>query len=185
MCNRYRKPQIEAYFDGTFKLARGFAVMANMSVFLASVTVLVSTCASLHRVILKAAGFLLVLGSVFTLLMFVFFASDAISEDPHNRRIGWGSGFNVLSMILSAIAGFVTMKLRPVETTSETDNAESESQASTGKEQPIKAKRNVVMPPGVETVEETILPDGSRKYTTRKWHKDGSSTKTEEIVPPP
>lgn len=185
MCIRYRKPQIEAYFDGTFKLARGFAVLANMAVFLASLVVLSSTCAALHRIVVKAAGFLLIIGSVFTLLMFVFFASDSISDDPHHRRIGWGSGFNIISMILSAIAGVFTTRLHAAQVSSEPGSSNIESQPAAVAEQPKRKKKKGVMPPGVEIVEQTILPDGSSKNTTTKWNQDGSCTKTEEIVQTP
>jgi hypothetical protein len=184
MCNYYVKPQIDEYFDGTFKLARAFAVLANTCLLIASLVLLISTCASLPKLILKAAGSLFIIGSVFTLLMFVVFASKAVKGDPHHRKAGWGVGFNVISMLLSVITGISTMRLQagriPAETNAE---PEIESQKQPAKrEQPKKPKR--VMPPGAETIEETILPDGSRKYTTTKWHKDGSSTKTEEIISP-
>jgi hypothetical protein len=187
MCNRYVKPQLDDYFDGTFKLARGFAVLANMCLLTASLVVLVSTCASLHKFILQAASFLFLIGSVFTLLMFVVFASKTVTGDPHHRKAaGFGVALNIFSILLSAIVGFLTMKLQPghipAATNAEHAATESTVQRPATKEQPKKPKR--VMPAGAETIEETILPDGSRKYTTTKWHKNGSSTKTEEIVPP-
>jgi hypothetical protein len=198
MCNRYTKPQIDEYFDGTFKMARGFAVLANGCLLIASLVVLTSTCASLHKFILKTAGFLFILGSNFTVLMFVFFASKTVSGEPHNRSAGWGVGFNVISMLLSAIAGILMMKLQPGQIPKAQDEGcETDSHAPAEKEQPKNGpnkkqppktqptkKPKRVMPPGVETIEETILPDGSRKYTTTKWLKNGSSTTTEEIVPP-
>lgn len=187
MCNRYVKPQIDEYFDGTFKLARGFAVLANVCLLTASLVVLVSNCASLHKFILQAGGFLFLMGSVFTLLMFVVFASKTVTGDPHHRKAaGFGVALNIVSMFLSAIVGVLTMKLQPGQipaaTNAEHAEIENSEKRPAAKEQPKKPKR--VMPAGAETIEETILPDGSRKYTTTKWHKNGSSTKTEEIVPP-
>ena len=93
-------------------------------------------------------------------------------------------------MLMSVLAGIATLKIPPFD-----PENDPESVIDALREQPFAnnilpeqarsnkdPKKTYKMPPGVETVKETLLPDGSRKYTTTKWNKDGTATVTQEIV---
>jgi hypothetical protein len=127
-------------------------------------------------------------GSVCEILTLVVFASDAVSNDPLNGTFWWGAALAIAASIVALLAGLLTINLpasehEPDELAPARPTLTGEAPPSIGRkdESPDELEQARPMRPGTETTEETILPDGRRKYTTTKWNKDGSKTVSEVI----
>lgn len=185
ICMSYNKEQIKAYMGSAFRWSRMFAVLSHFTLFVATLLVTIGSCAFVHINIWKTTGILFLVGSLCEVLIFVVYSSDSLTGDLHQGRFFWGSALLIVSILFTIAAGVMTLRIPPFDP----ENI-PESALDALREQPMvqqilpeaaKEKKPYKMPPGVETVTETILPDGSRKYTTTKWNKDGTTTVTEEI----
>lgn len=187
-CVSYSSSQKKDFFDGTIKAARGFAILANISIGAGVLALLIASCAYFEIVLLRGCGWLFISGSAFAMLTLIFLASTVLGDDPFNASIWWGAGLAILASLTALITGLLTIQLP--ESEYEPDDAMPSRPAIQGDtkvrtkdvENPEGAEQARPMRPGTETTTETILEDGRRKYTTTKWNKDGTKTVTETFA---
>jgi hypothetical protein len=187
-CTSYSADQKENFFDGTFKVARGFAVIANITIGAGVLALVIASCAYFEIVLLRSCGWLFIVGSFFEMLTLVFFASKAVSDDPLNGSFWWGAALAIAASLVALLAGLLTLRLPPSEHEPEESSPPRPTLSGDAKRHTTdnstheEMEQARPMRPGTETTVETILPDGRRKYTTTKWNKDGSKTITEAIA---
>jgi hypothetical protein len=182
-CTAYSPAQKDDFFDGAFKMARGFAVLANIAIGSGLLALTIASCAFFEIVLLHWCGWLFIVGSVFEILTLVVFASDAVRDAPLNGTFWWGSALAIAASIVALLAGLLTIHL-PASAHEPEAFSPARPEVATpsyrNEEETVEQARPP-MRPGTETTQETILSDGRRKYTTTKWNKDGSTTVSEVI----
>jgi hypothetical protein len=200
-CIPYNKTQMKnyEYLDGAVKAAQAFAVLANICLLVGTIALVILSCIQAANILRNAVAIVFLVGSMFEVLIFVMYASSITDDDsPHHARFYWGTLTNAFGVVLSLRTGILCFKLPEYDpessegekndktTNNKTDDklekGNNEEQAEQPKSPVSKKTKKARMPAGSETTTETILPDGSRKYTTTKWNKDGTTTVTENIV---
>jgi hypothetical protein len=161
-CSYYSNNMIDNadYFDGAFRTARAFAVMANTFTGIAMICLIISACVGFAPAAMKGVGALLIFGSLCELLTFVFFASEVCNS--FSCDFYGGAGFAVASIILSSLTGLLTLKIPP------------ENDPYQGGSMPPSPAAAVPVPgtPGTQTVTETTMPDGTIKTTKTTVNPD-------------
>jgi hypothetical protein len=189
-CVPYTSDQKKDFFDGAIKAARGFAILANISIGAGVLVLLTSSCAYFEILLLRSCGWLFIVGCVFEMLTLTFLASKVLGRDPFNASIWWGAGLSIVASLTALITGVLTIRLSESKYEPEKNApprpimvGESNARKTNGTSKaPEDEEQARTMRPGIESTSEIILPDGRRQYTTTKWNKDGTRTVTEEIV---
>ena len=186
-CVSYTSGQKKDFFDGAIKAARGFAILANISIGAGVLALLIASCAYFEIVLLRGCGWLFISGSVFAMWTLVFLASTALGDDPLNASMWWGGGLAILASLTALATGLLTIRLPESEYEPDAEEARPAMQGDTkvkakDVEEPEEVEKARPMRPGTETTTETILDDGRRKYTTTKWNKNGTKTITETFA---
>lgn len=165
-CYLYTVNQADYLFDPSFKAARAFGVIANISSGIAMIALFLIACLEYSKCGLLILGGLSIVASMSSALTFLFFNS-ALASPPYNGTFSVSAGLAIGGLIFSAATAFVVCKLPPAEDPFE------------GQPEPAPYA------PGTETITETKMPDGSKKVTKTTVNPDGSKTIEETVYPPP
>ncbi|CAB9504979.1 expressed unknown protein [Seminavis robusta] len=110
-CTSYSAEQIED-FDGFFRAARGFALMANIVLGVCALILMMMSCTAMQSsVVTWLSGFILVGGVFLGLTMLAYFSSFMCSE----CQFFFGSGLAVLGTFAALVAGTVVCHIPNVE----------------------------------------------------------------------
>jgi hypothetical protein len=127
------------------------------------ICLIASGCLEFTPNAMQFLGCLFVVGSVFELLTFSFFASS-VCDEFQSCSFSVGSGFAIISVTLSFATALLVFMIPPAK-----EDAP-----------PI-----VALPgPGTKTVTETVTPDDTKTITETTVNADGSQTVTETVVQP-
>lgn len=165
-CFAWTPSAADYFFDASWKTARAFGVMGNLSTGIPMIAAILMSCMSLSKGILKIFTYVLFFGSLCELLTFIAFSSDVCTE--YNCEFDVGAGLAIGGSIAAFIGGYIFSKLPDVDG----ENFMPGAMISGGQ------------PAGTVTVQETIEPDGTKKTVKTTVNVDGSQTVEETIQHP-
>jgi hypothetical protein len=164
-CYYYSSEQIDT-FDGAFRTARVFGILANICIGISMLLLIGLSCFEYSQLSLHCIGSLLLVGALFEMLTFILFGSELCA---YGCDFYIGAGLTVACVIVSSIATLIVFHVPPAR----------EREVYASPEQAV-----VPYAPGTETLTQTIMPDGTKKMTKTTVHGDGSKTVEETIDEP-
>lgn len=167
-CDDYTSDQIDS-FDGPFRAARFFGYLSNTFNGVATLMLVVMSCVNFGKIVVKAVGVLLLLGSLFTMLTFNLFASEVCDL---NCEFGRGAGYAIGSSLTALLTAVIVFYVPSIEKALELP----ETPPVAGLVHPTSA------PSTANSVSESFLSEGVKKVTKTTIHPDGSTTVEESVV---
>ena len=106
-CKAYSNEQIDS-FDVPFRAARTSGIIANILIGTGMICLMSLSCIVVRKSVLKAIGYILVLGGVMQAFTLLFFKSNAICYDC---EFYFGAGLSLLCMVVTIVNSVVSCNI--------------------------------------------------------------------------